>query len=453
MNIEHQMLNTIRKYNMLKGASNLVVGVSSGVDSMVLIFILNKLKNELKINLTVAHLNHMLRGKQADLDEEFVKDYCKKNNINFVSKRVDINSKAKRAKLGIEECARNERYDFFNSIFKDEDYKIATAHNLSENAETVIFNLARGCYKKGLCGIPAKRDNIIRPLIEVSKEQIINYAKANKIKYREDQSNFSLDYNRNKIRHKVIPVLKQINPNFEHTLLNLKDSLQQEEDFFEHKALEIERTSKKDNGFDVNIIKTFEKPIRFYFIKKIIDEKNLSKKLLNLIDEIIISGFGAVQVEKNKILSVKNGLLKINYPYKNLDIDTNFSLKFKPGEIKTGDERTFEVIVLQEREIQKIKETDKKLFKNLINYDIIGGTTVFRYRKNGDVFKQAGKKPITKTYKKLMQENHIGLEARNRLLVLSDENKILWIENIGASYYAKLSNNSKKAIFIKRKEQ
>lgn len=453
MNIEHQILNTIHKYKMLQQGSNLIVGVSAGVDSMVLIFILNKFKNELKINLTVAHLNHMLRGKQADLDEEFVKDYCKKNSISFISKKVDIKSKAKEAKLGIEECARGERYKFFNSIFKGEDYKIATAHNLSENAETVIFNLARGCYKKGLCGIPAKRDNIIRPLIEVSKEQIINYARVNNIKYREDQSNFSLDYNRNKIRHKVIPVLKEINPKFEDTLLNLKDSLQMEETFFKHKALEIERISKREVGFDVNIIKTFEKPIRLYFIKKIIVGKNMSKKLLNLVDEIIVNGHGTVQVEKNKVLEVKNNLLKINCAKEKPKINPNFKLGFKLGKIKISNENTYEVKLLNEDEIKKIRENNKNLFKNLINYDIIGGTTIFRYRKNGDVFKQAGKTPLTKTYKKLMQENSISLEARNRLLVLSNGDKILWIENIGASYYAKLSNKSKKAIFIKRKEQ
>ncbi len=326
MNIKQQMLNTINKYKMLKATSNLVVGVSGGVDSMVLIHMLNKLKTKLNITLNVAHLNHMLRGEESNLDEKFVKDFCKKNNINFISKRVDINSKAKDLKLGIEECARNERYKFFNSLFKGENYKIATAHNLSENAETVIFNLTRGCYKKGLCGIPAKRDNIIRPLIEISKEDIINYAKANGVKYRQDQSNFSLDFNRNKIRHKVIPVLKQINPKFEDSLLNLKESLELEETFFENKADKIARIAKKDNGFEIKAINVLEKPIRLYLIKKIIDEKNISKKLLNLIDEIIINGSGAVQISKDKILKVENNLLKLSTPKKTPQINTNFKV-------------------------------------------------------------------------------------------------------------------------------
>lgn len=451
MNIEHQMLKTICKYNMLKGVSNLIVGVSAGVDSMVLIFILNKLKNELKINLTVAHLNHMLRGEASNLDEKFVKDFCEKNNINFISKRVNINLKAKESKLGIEECARNERYKFFNSVIKDGNFKIATAHNLSESAETVIFNLTRGCYKKGLCGIPAKRDNIIRPLIEVPKEEIINYAKENNIKYREDQSNFSLDYNRNKIRHKVIPVLKQINPSFENTLLNLKDSLEQEEAFFEHKAREIERISKIDSGFETKIIANFEKPIRIYFIKKIIKEKNISKKLLNLIDEIIINGSGAVEIKKDKIIQVKDNLLSFR---KNKAIlNENFELNFKLGEIKTPDDKTYEIKVIEKDEIDQIKKNNKNIFKNLINYDIIGGTTIFRYRKHGDHFKQIGKTPVTKSYKKLMQEHSIGLDCRNNLLILSKEDKILWVENIGASEYAKLSSETKKAIFINRKEK
>ncbi|MDE6766669.1 MAG: tRNA lysidine(34) synthetase TilS, partial [Eubacterium sp.] len=213
--MNNRINNTIDKFNMLSPGDRVLVGVSGGADSMLLLSHLISVSNDYGITVAVAHIEHGIRGQESIADAEFVKKFCSDNNIEFHLLSIDAVNEAKKQNMGVEEYSRKRRYAFFNSIPCD---KIATAHNLSDNAETVLFRLARGTGLKGMCGIPPVRGKIIRPLIEVSSSDIRSYCENNNIEYRIDSTNCSNDYTRNYIRNTVIPDFGRINSDFENSV-------------------------------------------------------------------------------------------------------------------------------------------------------------------------------------------------------------------------------------------
>ena len=199
--------------------------------------ILNEIKKEKQINFNiyVAHINHQIR-EEADDDEKYVQEYCKKNNIQFFSKKIDIISEAKREKAGTEETGRNARYKFFEEILiKTNSNKIATAHTANDNAETVLMNIIRGSGTSGLKGIvPVREERFIRPLIETSREEIEKYCEEKKLNPRYDKTNKENIYTRNKIRNLLIPYIeKEFNPNIINTLNRLSEISNEENKYFE----------------------------------------------------------------------------------------------------------------------------------------------------------------------------------------------------------------------------
>ena len=163
----------IEEENLIEPKDKIVVGVSGGPDSICLLHILERLKKQLLFEICVAHINHMIRPKSI-LDEEYVENYCKKNNIPVFIKRVKVENIAKQERMGTEEAGRKVRYDYFNEIMhKTKSNKIATAHNANDNAETILLNIIRGTGITGLKGIEIKNNNIIRPLINNSRDEIL----------------------------------------------------------------------------------------------------------------------------------------------------------------------------------------------------------------------------------------------------------------------------------------
>lgn len=234
--MKEKVLETIKKYNLIENGDKIVIGVSGGPDSITLLNMLLEIKKEKTINfdMVVCHVNHMIR-EEAIQDEEYVSKFCKKYNIEFFSKRIKIEEKAKQEKIGTEEAGRNARYEFFNEILeKTNSNKIATAHTANDNAETVLMNIIRGSGTAGLKGIEAKRDNLIRPLIECSRDEIEDYCKKNKLNPKIDKTNFENIYTRNKIRNMLIPYIKEnFNPNIIEGLNRLSDLSKQENEYLE----------------------------------------------------------------------------------------------------------------------------------------------------------------------------------------------------------------------------
>src|SRR5690606_35942049 len=233
--------------------TQLLLAVSGGIDSMVLLDLLHKLN----LNITIAHCNFKLREKDSEDDKNFVTSYAQLHNIPFFVKNFDTESFAKDQKLSIQLAARKLRYDWFFELTEKHGFDyIVTAHHLDDSLETFFINLSRGTGLEGLLGI-RENENVIRPLLDFSKSQIQQYASENNLNWREDISNASDKYLRNKIRHHLIPVLKEINPDFLQSFQKTRQHLQASQNFTENIVEEIlnEILVKKKNSITLDINK------------------------------------------------------------------------------------------------------------------------------------------------------------------------------------------------------
>ena len=289
--LKQKIINTIQENNLIEYGDKIIVGVSGGPDSICLLDILYKIKDEFNLTLYVCHINHGLR-KNAILDEEYVKDFCQKRNIECFIKNADVKGQAKQQKIGTEEAGRNFRYDFFEEIFKlKKANKIATAHTENDNAETIIMNIIRGTGLPGLKGIEKKRQNkYIRPLINCARSEIEEYCYKNNLEPRIDETNKENIYTRNKIRNICIPYIeREFNSNIIGTLNRLAEVVTEENDYIQG---EVEKIYK------IILLEEKEKSI-------ILDLKNFNKQNLVIKRRIILYTI-------NKVLGTINGIEKKN---------------------------------------------------------------------------------------------------------------------------------------------
>lgn len=315
--MEEKILKTIKKYNLIKNGDKIVIGVSGGPDSIALLNILIKIKQSKKINfdILVCHINHMIR-KEAIEDEEFVKEFCKNNNIDCYIKRIDVENVAKREKSGTEEIGRRERYKFFKEILeKTNSNKIATAHNANDNAETVIMNIIRGSGTLGLKGIELKQKNIIRPLRECYRDEIETYCEEEGLNPRIDKTNLENIYTRNKIRNQLIPYIKkEFNPNIIESINRLSDLALQENEYIENKVKQayndIVEDKKEDCiSLDLKKFNSLEKVIKNRLVLYTINElfgtrSGIEKKHIEDIIKLCSNNIGNKYLIPNKKVKI-----------------------------------------------------------------------------------------------------------------------------------------------------
>ena len=253
--MKEKAIQTIKKNKLIINGDKIVLGVSGGPDSISMLDILRKIKEEniIQFDIVVAHINHLIREEAVE-DEEYVKKYCEKNGIECYIKRIDVQELAQNKKIGTEEAGRKARYEFFDEISqKTSSNKIAVAHNKNDKIETIIMHVLRGSGTSGLIGIEPIRDNkYIRPLIECERKEIEEYCDNQKLEPRIDKTNFENEYTRNKIRNIVIPYIKmEFNPNIIETINRLSDVVKEEETYINkiveqtYKKLLIEKSKKE----------------------------------------------------------------------------------------------------------------------------------------------------------------------------------------------------------------
>ena len=289
--LEDKVLNTIKRYEQIKSGDTIVVGVSGGPDSICLLNVLKNLQNELKINIVVAHINHMIR-KEADSETEFVQDFCKQRDIKCFVKKADVLQIAKEKKLGTEEVGRKIRYDFFEEVKNlVGGNKIATAHNANDNAETVLMNFLRGSGSTGLKGIEPIRDNkLIRPIIECTRQEIEQYCNEKGLNPKYDKTNQENIYTRNKIRNMLIPYIQEnFNPNIIETINRMSNLIATDEMYFKS----IVKQSYKET-----------------FISRTEKEIILDLKKFNVLEKVIKSRLIIYTI--NELLGTTNGIEKIH---------------------------------------------------------------------------------------------------------------------------------------------
>ena len=428
--------NTIRRYNLPLTGRTVAVGVSGGADSMALLHVLLELKDEYKLNVIACHVNHGIRGETADRDEMFVIKECEKLGVEVHVLSADVPAGAEREHLGVEEYGRRLRYEFFNSVA--DDVIIATAHTLSDRCETLIFNITRGTSVKGLCSIPAVRDNIVRPLIDCTRDEIEKYCADNSIEYITDETNFEDIYARNRIRLNVIPELKKLNPSLEKSFFRLICNAEEENDFISELSKQITDKAKKEDGYDAGLISCQHSAVAKRVIAEIItSETGLVPESIHILQVVDILGGGKTEIIGNTVVEVCNGVLRIN-PKADIISAWEFDFTSFFAETPSG--------IVKAQILHKNKLPLKQFVHNkVLDYDSICGGLIIRNRRPGDKIKLAGSS-CTKTLKKLFSEKH--LENRNNIPVLADELGVCWVQGLGCADRCKIKENTEKILFI-----
>lgn len=413
--------DTIKKYRLLTCGDSVIIALSGGADSVTLLDVLYSLREKYNLRLFAAHVNHNLRGEEALRDENFCKVLCENYNIELFVRNVDVKSLASRNKISEELCGRNVRYEFFNELSEKLNAKVATAHTASDNAETLIFNIARGCSVSGIGAIPPVRGNIIRPLIEVTRTWVENYCREHNLKYVTDSTNLTDEYTRNTIRHNVIPVLQNINPEFDSAASRLSQNARE---IAEHLAKMAEKAlieCKTEYGYDCRKLAVNDAAVLKSAVVRICKEQagfNPEQRHIDLLTGIIKSG-GSVELNSRFIGVSKQGILRI--------IEKNSPDNF--SEVEFSEKLSFEYNKKQ----YSVKEINQAIEKNqCLGFDCKNINAVFRTRHSNDKFTYL-KRNITKPLRKVMNEMKIPSELRDNLIVLAADNTVLWCEGIGVS--------------------
>lgn len=427
--------DTIRKNNMFSSSRRVIIGVSGGADSCALLYALYLLREELSLEITVAHVNHGIRGEEARRDENFVKALCEKLQVEFKVAHFDVPSIAKERGKGIEECARELRYEFFQSI--DSDATIATAHNSDDCCETLIFNIARGTSPKGIASIPAVRGRIVRPLINCTRAEIEAFCKENGLDFVTDSTNNDDTYTRNKIRHHIIPAMKEINPSLNLAVSRLTEDARLDNEYFDFVVSEAVCRSKCEKGYDCLLIKENHKAIIKRMIAHIIKEEigcaPENKHIAAVYD--ILDG-GKTRISGATDVTVKNGILSFG----NKALTEPWETEISPGKATCP---------IGEVTVEIINNSDLKpiqfVHKNVLDYGAVSGNLTLRSRREGDEIRIAGRN-CTKKLKKLFIEAKI--EDKNSVCVLADDKGIVWVEGFGCAERCKITTDTKSVLKI-----
>lgn len=462
-----KVLSYIKDNNLIKAGDKVLVALSGGPDSVCLLNILSKLKNELKIELGAAHLNHMLRGKDAMDDEQYVIDICKQMNIKCFTRQVNINEYSKKEKLSSEMAGRIVRYGFFDEIVKEHGYtKVATAHNANDQAETILFRLMRGTGLEGLGGIKTKRNNIIRPILCLSRQEVEEYIERNQLKPRIDKTNFEKIYNRNKIRLDILPYIKEnFNDDIVQTLNRMASLLQKDNEFIEELSFEAYKKYciEKQEYFIIkgevftknevvvtrvirNAITRFSKTHYDFEMKHIYEIYNLAK-----------SGTGKVVDLPNKIYAeniygdiyIKNRIDKKSINYDTSEV--NILINDIDNKIVEFGEYSFEFNILDNNRQMKLNLKHNN-FEKYFNFDKIQKDIIIRTRKDGDKIIPLGMTG-SKKIKDIFINMKIPKEQREIIPMICFDDKISWVVGLRVSDEYKVTSDTKKIlkIIVKRK--
>lgn len=408
-----------------------LLAVSGGVDSMVLLH----LYKELNVSFAVAHCNFSLRAKESDLDEELVRNYCHKNNIPFFSKKFDTLQFVDDRKVSIQIAARELRYRWFDDICKEFNYQyVATAHHLDDQVETFLINFTRGTGIDGLVGIPEVNGKIIRPLLIFSRKEIQEFALHNTIEWREDQSNATTKYLRNKMRHSVIPLLKEENSEFLHSFQNTIKNLKQVQalatdalSFFQHECV----TVFKENT-EIDLLRAVNFPNYSYYLIQYL--KQFGFKSIDELLKLIVADSGKM---------LKNAHYEIVKDRDKLIVNTVRETVEKKFYIEYCNDYSHLPILFNITEIvnEQFNSNKNTIF---VNSNLLRWPLVLRKKVAGDSFHPFGMKGMKKVSKFFKDEKLSKIQKDDCWILENGDGKIIWIVGLRADDRFKIINTNQK---------
>ena len=443
--IYETVINFIKKHNLIENNSKLLIALSGGPDSVFALHFFHQFKNKYKAELIAAHVNHNLRGNDSEQDQIFCEKICNELKIPIFIKSVDVEKFARKNNQSIEEAARNLRYNFFEEISNHEkvDY-IITAHNSDDNTETILLNLIKGTGLSGLSGIPVKRGKIVRPILSLSKKEIVEFLELNKINFRIDKSNYENDFERNKLRNIVIPEIEKINPSLNSTLRNFSNNISSINIFIQQ---EIEKAFKKfvkknENQFIVNQ-KLFQREnvlISSLIIKKLFEDhlkisftSKDSDKVKNLVSQ-----------QKGTTIKLKNSV-KVMREDESLIFFTEEKLFTDEIEIRLNCSQEIGNYEISIEEVNEFNENSN--FSEIISGDKTEDIFILRRWKIGDKFIPLGMKNFKKI-SDFLTDKKVKSSSKKNHLILTNRNEIVYVVGLRIDERYKLTKNTKRKIGI-----
>lgn len=414
----NRFIQYVKEYNLFENNQTILLAVSGGIDSMILCDLF--LKSNFKF--AIAHCNFHLRGEESNRDERFVREYAQKNNIKIHVKEFDTYSYMKEKGKSMQVSAREMRYSWFNELLKEEGYSyIATGHHIDDSIETFFMNILRGTGIAGLHGILQKVNLVIHPLLFTSRAEIVNYQKENKLEFVEDSSNATTKYTRNKIRHELIPLVKEIAPNFDKIISKEIERFRETEVVFRSvindaktELLEIENQTIK-----ISIEKLKSYVPQKIFMYEILSDFGFNEATINSIEDALLETSGKqFYSETHRLVKDRDYLLIVKNKPQNINqylIDESQTSVYSP-------------IILHLEVLKDLQYV--KILKNkevaMLDYDKLSFPLILRKWKKGDSFFPyglKGEKKISEFYKNL---KYSILDKENQWLLCS-ENDIIWV--------------------------
>ena len=440
MELFREILKLNKKYNLIENNDTIVVGFSGGPDSVFLVEMLKKLQYFFNFKIYLVHINHLLRGEDADSDENFSFEYAKKNNLEIFIKRIPVKEIAKEVGKTLEEVGREERYKFFSEIYeKVGANKIATAHNKDDQIETFLFRLIRGTSLQGLEGIKIKNNNIIRPISEIYKKDILKYLNKNEIQYKIDKTNFENEFTRNSIRLDLIPFIEErYNIKFKDKIFSLIEEIRENN---QNNSLSLSNYTDSENRIILEKIKFLSDFDKKNLFSLFLNQKNIEFNR-NKIDEInsLIKSNGTKKIDLDKTYRIVKDYTHLYIEVKKEDcVINNNVIQLKIPSEQIFDNFKIHINIAENLDIPKKK--NQYLLDALYN-DIIE----VRYRKEGDrIFLDENH---SKKVKEVFIDQKIPKDIRDRLPIFLYNNKIFWIYNVKKAYIPKINKNENKLIKV-----
>ena len=447
MDITKKVIEKIRDKKLIEKNDRLVLGCSGGPDSIFLLEVCLKLKEEYNLTLALAHINHLYRGSEADRDENFVRSLGEKYNIPVFVKRKSMENMAKEEKITLEEAGREIRYSFFDEVLeKINGNKVALAHNLDDQIETFLFRMIRGTSLEGLEGIKDERDNkYIRPINEVFKQDIMNYLDENNIPYMIDSTNLENDYTRNSIRLDLIPFIeKRYNPKFKEKISNLLKEIREVNEITEPDYTKY----IKDNILSVTELnKEKSNYIKGKIINYFLNKNSISvsrRKIENIINILCSGGSKKIKLDKDcTMIKEYDKIFVVNSKIAQNDVKDVKGVKMIiPNEVEFG-----EYIISAFRENRKRDNNSNEFVTNLKE----GEELFIRGRAEGDKIIPVGMDNYKKI-KDIMINSKVPKEERGKIPVVLLDNEIVWLAGIKKSKKFISENESENIVLkIRRK--
>ena len=421
-------------FSFLQG-KKLLLAVSGGLDSMVLVHLFQQLNYE----IVVLHCNFQLRGLESFEDQQFIQEYSNTNAIPFVFTQFDTEAFAADCKVSIQVAARELRYSwFYEQLAIQKGDFILTAHHADDNLETFLINFSRGTGLEGLTGIPAQNEKVIRPLLSFSRQQMEEYASVNKLKWREDSSNASDKYLRNKIRHHLVPLLKELNPTFMSSFEKTQSFLSEAQELVDDAAIMVYQQVAREEGEDI-----------YFDLVRLLQLPNYSSYLYQWLKEFGFTAWDDIY----ELVSSQSGK-QVLAPYFRLIKDRD-CLILSPL-LSQENQQEFKIESIE----SKVKFPLNLVFSTVSKIGVASNSTIFvdqdklvfpltlRHWNEGDVFHPFGMEGKSKKVSKLFKDEKLSLIDKEKVWLLCSNNQVVWVVGIRQDERFKIDPNSKKLLKI-----